>query len=42
MEEKNIRIIVDKKNILLADEKLEITDEILTILNSKNKSIKLN
>ena len=42
MKEKRIRMVVDKKGVLLADESLDITKEILTQLNSKLKSIKLN
>jgi len=42
MKEKRIRMVVDKKGILLADETLDITKEILKKLNSKLKSIKLN
>ena len=42
MKEKKIRMIVDKKSILLADEKLDVTKDIIKILNSKLKSIKLN
>ena len=42
MEEKKIRMVVDKKSLLLADENLDITDEIISILNKKLKSIKLN
>ena len=42
MQEKKIRIVLDKKNILLADENLDITKEIISILNKKLKSIKLN
>ena len=42
MNEKKIRMVVDKKGILVADETLDITKEILTKLNSKLKSIKLN
>ena len=42
MKEKNIRMIVDKKSILLADENLNLTDEIIKILNKKLKSINLN
>ena len=41
MKEKNIRMIVDKKSILLADENLDITNEIIKILNKKLKSINL-
>ena len=42
MKEKNIRMVVDKKNVLLADENLNITKEIMTILNKKLKTISLN
>ena len=42
MKEKKIRMIVDKKSILLADENLNLTEEIIEILNKKLKSIKLN
>ena len=42
MKEKNIRMIVDKKSILLADENLDLTDEIIKILNKKLKSINLD
>ena len=42
MKEKKIRMVVDKKSLLLADENLNITKEIMTRLNQKLKSIKLN
>ena len=42
MQEKNIKIVLDKKSILLGDEKLDITKDIMTTLNSKLKSIKLD
>ena len=42
MKEKKIRMVVDKKGILVADENLDITDDIIKQLNSKLKSIKLN
>ena len=42
MKEKNIRLVIDKKNVLLGDEKLEITNDILALLNKKLKSINLN
>ena len=41
MEENKIRIVLDKKSILLADQKLEITSQIIEILNKELKSIKL-
>ena len=40
MKEKNIRMVVDKKSLLLADENLNITNDIIGILNKKLKSIK--
>ena len=42
MKEKSIRMVVDKKNVLLADENLDITKDIISILNNKLKSIKLD
>ena len=42
MKEKKIRIVLDKKSILLADENLNITQDIMKSLNAKLKSIKLN
>ena len=42
MQEKQIRMVVDKKSLLLADESLNITEEIIKRLNKKLKSIKLN
>ena len=42
MQEKKIIIEIDKKNIILADEKLDITNDILKLLNGKLKSIKID
>jgi outer membrane protein len=42
MEKNKIRMVLDKKSLLLADENLDITDKILKSLNNKLKSIKLN
>ena len=42
MEEKDIRMVLDKKSLLLADENLEITEEIIKRLDKKHKSIKIN
>ena len=42
MKEKNIIMIIDKKNLLLADKKLDITKEITNLLNQKLKSVKLD
>ncbi len=41
MEKNNIRIVLDKKSILLGDIKLDITEEIIKLLDKKLKSIKL-
>ena len=41
MKSKKIRMVVDKKSILLADENLDITKEITDLLNKKLKSINL-
>ena len=42
MQEKKIRMVVDKKSILLADKNLDLTKEIIGLLNKKLKSIKLD
>jgi outer membrane protein len=42
MKEKNIRMVLDKKSMILADEGLDITQNIVKLLNNKLKSIKLN
>ena len=42
MKEKKIRMVLDKKSLLLADENLDITKDIMGILNKNLKSIKLN
>ena len=39
MQEKKIRMVVDKKSLLLADENLNITKDIMNLLNKKLKSI---
>ncbi len=41
MKEKKIRMVIDKKSLLLADENLNITKEIMARLNKKLKSINL-
>ena len=41
MKEKNIALVIDKKYLLLADEKFDITNDIMSLLNKKLKSIKL-
>ena len=42
MEDNNIQIILDKKNVLVSNSKFELTDETLKILDKELKSIKLN
>ena len=42
MVEKKIRMVIDKKNLLLADDNLDITKDIIALLNKKLKSIKFN
>ena len=41
MNEKKIRMVIDKKSLLLADENLNLTKEIISRLNKKLKSINL-
>ena len=42
MKEKNIRMILDKKELIVADNKLDITKDIIELLNKKLKSIKVD
>ena len=42
MAEKNIKMVVDKKNLIMADESLDITKDIMQILNKNLSTIKLN
>jgi len=39
MKEKNINMVLDKRNILVAVKKFDITDEIIKLLNGKVKTI---
>ena len=41
MKQNKIRMVVDKKSLLLADENLDITKDIMTLLNNQLKSISL-
>ena len=41
MEENKIRLVLDKKSILLGDTNLEITSQIITALNKEIKSLNL-
>ena len=38
-KKKNIRVVIEKKSILLADEQLDITKDIMSQLNKELKSI---
>ena len=42
MQKNNVRVVIDKKSILLADETLDITKIIMEELNKKLKNIKLD
>ena len=42
MQEKKIRMVIERKSLLLADQNLDITKDIIERLNKKLKSIKLN
>jgi len=42
MTDNNVRMIVDKKIVLMGDSNLEITDQIISILNKELSSIKIN
>ena len=42
MEDNNIRVVLDKQSIILADVKLELTNIIIDLLNKNLSSIKLN
>ncbi|MDC0433544.1 OmpH family outer membrane protein [Pelagibacteraceae bacterium] len=42
MVEKNIRMVLDKKGVILADEKLDITNDIITKLNARIKTLKFD
>ena len=41
MKEKKIRMVIDKKSLLLADQNLDITKDILDRLNKKLKSVNI-
>ena len=41
MVEKQIYMVIDKKELILADEKLDITKDIISRLNAKIKTLKL-
>ena len=39
MEDKKIRVVLDKKTVLLADSNLDITKNIIDLLNKSLKSL---
>lgn len=41
MEQKNIKLVIDKKTVLLGDANLEITNEIIELLNKELKSLNI-
>ena len=41
MEDNNIRLVLDKKTVLLGDNKLDITDQIIKLLNKELKSLSI-
>ena len=41
MKDNNIKILVDKKNVLLGDSSLELTKQITDLLNKEIKSLNL-
>ena len=42
MEDNNIRLILDKKSVVMGDTNLEITNQIIAILNKEVSSLKIN
>ena len=42
MENNNIRIILDKEAVIMGDSTLEVTDQIIVILNKELPSLKIN
>ncbi len=42
MDNNNIAVVIDKKNVLMGSKKFEITSQIIEILNKEFKSINLN
>ena len=40
MKDKNIKMVIDKRSLLVANKELDITKEITNLLNGKLKSIK--
>ena len=42
MQKNKIRMVLNKKDLILADEKLNITKDVMELLNAKIKSVKLD
>ncbi len=42
MEDNNISVVIDKKNVLMGNKKFEITSQIIELLNKNLKSLNLN
>jgi len=42
MEDNKIRLILNKETVVLGDSTLEITDQIIAILNKELPSVKIN
>ena len=41
MEQNNIKLVIDKKTVLLGDSNLEITNQIIELLNKELKSLNI-
>ena len=41
MDENKIRIVMNKQGVILGDSKLEITDQIISIINKEISSLKI-
>ena len=41
MDENKIRIVMDKQGVILGDSNLEITDQIISIINKEVSSLKI-
>ena len=42
MEENKIRVVINKQSVILGDSSLEITDQIITIVNKEIPSLKVD
>ena len=42
MDDNNIAMILNEKNVILANSKVDLTSKIIELLNKELKSIKLN